>query len=113
MATTDADEPTLAALLASISRRIPDWGLAAMAIGGLVATTAILLFEPPWWRVVSLSTLLSAFGAWGIGEREREAAGTRGVVFAVMRTVAGLATGASLIIVVLQFFKTFFGTWIS
>ncbi|HEX4936348.1 MAG TPA: hypothetical protein VFV33_24370 [Gemmatimonadaceae bacterium] len=113
MAPTDREEPTLATLLAALSRRLPEWGLEAMMIGGLAITAAILFFDPPWWRVVSLFTLLSAFGAWGIGERERGAVGKRGLVFTAMRTVAGLAAGASLVVIVLLFFRTFLGTWIS
>ncbi|HPV76001.1 MAG: hypothetical protein IPF87_21990 [Gemmatimonadetes bacterium] len=109
----DANEPTLAVLLASLSRRVPDWGLVAMAVGGLVTTAAILLFDPPWWRIVTVSALLSAFGAWGIGERERGATGTRGMVFAVMRSVAAVASAGTLVILVLQFFGTVLGTWIS
>jgi len=106
-------EPTLGALLSSLSQRIPDWGLVAMAIGGLVTSVGILLVSPPWWRVVVVPALLSAFGAWGMGERERATAGPRSSVYVVLRAIAAVAAFAALAVLVLEFFGHALGTWIS
>jgi hypothetical protein len=66
----NAHELTLPALLAARARGASDGRLALDAGGGLIAASLAFAARPPAWPLlVSASTCLLAYGAWGIADR--------------------------------------------
>ncbi|MFP5356684.1 MAG: hypothetical protein ACLGIK_16355 [Gemmatimonadota bacterium] len=106
-------EPTLAALVASLTRRAPDAVLALMAAVGIAGSVAVALLPPAWRDMLPAFLLLAAAGSWGMAERERDAHGTRATAFAVVRALAVLAGTAAAALLLLSFFGVALGTWIS
>ncbi|MDP9204455.1 MAG: hypothetical protein M3P12_03230 [Gemmatimonadota bacterium] len=98
---------------ASIRRLSIDLGV------GLAASSAALWWRPVAWLVlVSLALCFFAYGAWGLADRARSAAVTRGsrvvgtameVLCAAMGAVGVLAAGGVLLCV----WAIALGTWIS
>lgn len=106
-------EPTLEALVTSLTRRCPDALLVAVAVTGLTCGVALALFAPTWWRILPAFMLLAAAGSWGIAERERGSHGVRATAFTVVRALAVLIGVGAVALLVLAFFGVALGTWIS
>jgi hypothetical protein len=104
---------TLAEVLTGVVRRASDMHLVAAAISGLAGVLTIALVVPGWWRTIPLFICIGALGLWGIGDREREATGARGVAYTALRGVAAMAGGVAAIILAAIAFTYVLGTWIS
>jgi hypothetical protein len=109
----ESTEPTLAALLADVVRRVPDWGLVACAAAGSMLALVAFLFLPTWHGLVPLASLVASFGGWGIGERGQEAVGAHARAYRAIRLLAVLVSLAALGALIVQLFGRVLGTWIS
>ena len=89
------DTRTLGDLVAALARRAPDGVLVACAAAGVVGVASIGVFLRSVWFLTPLLLGISAFGTWGIADRERAALGVRGTVFRALRGVAALVGGAA------------------
>lgn len=107
------DGETLYGLIAGVARRASDTTLAFACGAGILGAGAVAVFRPTVWPVALPLVCVAAFGAWGIAEREREAAGVRGAALAVVRVLAAaVGTGAALLLAGVVMAKVI-GTWIS
>jgi len=107
------DTRSLGDLVAALARRAPDGLLAACAAAGVVGLAAVvLLLRSVWWLTPFLLGV-SAFGTWGIADRERSALGVRGAVFRVLRIVAALVGGAAAAFAAVMLFVLIVGPLIS
>lgn len=109
----DRSEPTLGELVTSLVRGTPDTVLAICVIVGLVGSGVLALAVSLWSRAIPPLILLSAFGAWGMVDRARHAAGARGMGVAVARAVIILVSFAAVGAMILTFLGVAIGTWIS
>lgn len=109
MTDTTREEPTLGALLLSLSDRLTD-AEAAIACGvGISGAAAIALLAPGWWRLALASLALASFGAWIVLERNEshnrwQDLGQR--LSVVVGTACAFLLGLSVLTLAL-------GTWIS
>ena len=117
-------EESLLAVLAGAARRKSDGVLAAWAGAGALAAVVIVVALPGWWTLLLLAIGASAFGGWGIVDRELAelsradatsppAPVRRGRALGIARTllaVVGLSAGAAAL---LMLFAGALGTWIS
>ncbi|HUF26109.1 MAG TPA: hypothetical protein VMM18_03915 [Gemmatimonadaceae bacterium] len=120
-------EPTLFAVLAGAARRRRDGELAIWAAGGVILAAGIAVTLPGRWLPVLIGICTSAFGLWGIVDRElaescsggeepsgatTPRAGRARTLRVVRGTIAviGIAAGALLL---LGAFAAALGTWIS
>ena len=93
--------------------RASDTELATCVVAGLLGSALVLLLAPSWWRALPALVLLSAVGAWGIAERERERGGRGGAVFTLVRGTAVLASLVAAATLFLIFMRATLGRWIS
>jgi hypothetical protein len=92
-------------------------GLAAPSIAGFVLVGIDVLGARKWWPALLVPLALSAFGFWGIADREiRERVasnhGTR-APWVVLRTIAGILAGVCGVELAVLFLRVSIGTWIS
>ncbi|MGH7712571.1 MAG: hypothetical protein ACREOG_14870 [Gemmatimonadaceae bacterium] len=107
------DTRTLAEVVAALARRASDGVLVACAAAGVAGVVAIgFLLRPVWW-LTPLMLGIAAFGAWGIGDRERAALGARGIVFRILRGFAVLVAAAAAVSAAVVLFVVFVGELIS
>ena len=107
------DDRSLAALVAALARRASDGALAGLTAGGLVGSLAVALFAPSWWRLLPLLFLATAFGAWGIADRERAGSPARQRFFTFVRGAALLVGAIAGILIAIAIMAPALGTWIS
>ena len=107
------DDRSLAALLAAYARRASDGTLASLTTVGLAGSLAVALLAPAWWRVLPLLILATAFGAWGIADRERLGSRARQRFFALVRGIALVVGAIAGILVAIAVMAPALGTWIS
>jgi hypothetical protein len=121
---TSADtQPDLFALWQRTARRATDGRLVACVAGGLVSiggwVIAMLLGAESAFRLwpgILPAVLVTAFGVWGIADRElSEQRGPRVAqpLLMVVRWAAALAAGSVAAISALLFLRAMLGTWIS
>jgi hypothetical protein len=107
------DTRTLADIVASVARRMPDGVLVGCAAAGVLGVALIgLLLRSVWW-LTPILLVAAAFGAWGIADRERAALGTRAAVFRVVRVIAALVGGAAAAFTAVMLFVLVIGPLIS
>jgi hypothetical protein len=121
------NEESLLAVLAGAARRKTDGALAVWAGAGVLGAVLIGVALPGWWALLLLAVAASAFGGWGIVDRElaerlraaaadplvrtREARETRWLrASRAALAVLGLAAGG---VALLLAFAGALGTWIS
>ena len=107
------DTRTLGDLVAALARRTPDGLLAACAAVGVVGIAAVVLVLRSVWWLTPFLLVLSAFGTWGIADRERGALGARGALFRVLRILAALVGGAAAAFAAVMLFVLIVGPLIS
>lgn len=104
------------------AHRATDGQLAAMAalllpvVAGATAGALLRLGVIRWWPVLLVPLFLSAFGFWGIADRELHAAHASRTGKAVWRAVRVASTGFAIgcgLVGVLLFLRISIGTWIS
>jgi hypothetical protein len=118
MTTTSHSSDDLFGALAARARATSDGALAVAVIGGLAATLAVAIWHPFAWRVLgSFGICATAFGAWGIADRELgERSTTSGASVVVLRFVrAGsvVVGSCAALLAVLVMLGGALGTWIS
>jgi hypothetical protein len=104
---------TLVEFLRSRARRASDWRLAVDVSVGVLLATAALIWRPSGYLVLlSAAVTLTAFGGWGIADREiaerAVAGGTIGVAqsfraFRAVCTIAGAIAFVALLLSALMF----------
>lgn len=104
------------------AHRASDGQLAALAalllpvVAGATAAALLRLGVFRWWPVLLVPLILSAFGFWGIADRELSAAHSSRIGKAAWRAVLVAATGLAIgcaVVGVLLFLRISIGTWIS
>ena len=117
-------EDSLLAVLAGAARRKSDGALAVWAGAGALAAVIIGVALPGWWALLLLAIAASAFGGWGIVDRElaerMRSAAAESVIprrkthwlraARVALAVLGLAAGGAALLLA---FAGALGTWIS
>ena len=117
-------EESLPAVLAGAARRRSDGALAVWAGAGALAAVLIAVVLPGWWTLLLLAIGASAFGGWGIVDREltdasRDAARSAAVAATrerwlragrIVLAVIGLGAGVAALLLL---FAGALGTWIS
>lgn len=117
-------EESLLAVLAGAARRKSDGALAMWAGAGAVAAVVIGVALPGWWGLLMLAIGASAFGGWGIVDRElADGARTepgrpvrsvgRERSLRVARTVLAVVGFGAGLVALLMVFAGALGTWIS
>jgi hypothetical protein len=118
-ALTEADRETLWQFFAGRARRASDGSLAAKAALGLIVAIGALLWAGHGWALVaSIALCFTAYGSWGILDRElgeRSATGSAGMT-TLLRLCRALAAGigvASAVATIFAAMALALGTWIS
>lgn len=117
-------EESLLAVLAGAARRKSDAALAMWAGAGALAAVVIGVALPGWWTLLMLAVGASAFGGWGIVDRELAegarmepgrstmSAGRERSLRVARTMLAAVGMGAG-IVALLVLFAGALGTWIS
>ena len=117
-------EESLLAVLAGAARRKSDGALAVWAGAGALGAVVIGVALPGWWTLLMLAVGASAFGGWGIVDRELAegarmepgrsimSAGRERSLRVARTMLAAVGMGAG-IIALLVLFAGALGTWIS
>ena len=114
-------EESLLAVLAGAARRKSDGTLAVWAGVGALSAVVIGVVLPGWWTLLLLAIGASAFGGWGIVDRELADLSSDGSTdrptrerwLRIARVAIGLIGFVAGAAAVLLLFAMALGTWIS
>ena len=113
-------DETLTAFLARRARGASDLRLALDLVGGVIVAGVAVVSQPPAWPLLaSAATCFSAYGAWGIADREmaeRDGAATDARLRRALRVARASAVAVGALAGGVLLFGTLMlmlGTWIS
>jgi hypothetical protein len=117
----EGDRSDLASLWRSSARRASDAQLTLLAalvfpsIAGFVLVGINVLAARKWWPALLLPLVLSAFGFWGIADREIREGDTSepSTAWIAVRAAAGILAGVCGVEIAVLFLRVSIGTWIS
>ena len=112
-------EAGVAELLAHRARSASDARLVLDAAGGIIAAAVVVAVRPTGWVILAAAALaFTAFGVWGIADRELSERLTRAPAsrHATLRALRGAAVALGCLaagVAALRILGIFLGTWIS